>query len=51
MTGPPAARTRFETIRLFKEFHSSGYFCPQLPGRIVFDYKQLSSATRSAKVS
>ncbi len=32
--------------RVYKELHRPGYFCSQLPGRIVFNYKQLSSTTQ-----
>jgi hypothetical protein len=41
---------RFETIPFYKELHGSAYFYLQLPGRIVFDYKQLSYKKLSATV-
>ncbi len=36
---------------VYKELHGSAYFCSQLPGRIVFDYKQLSSNAVGAKAA
>jgi hypothetical protein len=47
----PSLGERFEVIRFYKELHSSAFCYWQLPGRIVFHYKQLSSTTQAgAKV-
>ena len=40
--GRPRSRSN-RAPGFYKELHGSAYFCSQLPGRIVFDYKQLSS--------